>query len=70
MEQWVFFESRRGGGTRIHTWGELTGMMPLIAGRTIKDLLFESRGPGTTVMLWNAIELPEPLHCWQYIPLH
>jgi len=39
MEQWVFFESQPGGGTRVHTWGELTGMIPLIAGRTIKDLL-------------------------------
>ena len=39
MEQWVFFESRPGGGTRVHTWGELTGMIPLMAGRTIKDLL-------------------------------
>jgi DNA-binding NarL/FixJ family response regulator len=41
MEQWVFFESRPGGGTRVHTWGELTGMMPLITGQTIKDLLLE-----------------------------
>ena len=41
MEQWVFFESQRDGGTCVRTWAELTGMMPLIAGRRIKDVLLE-----------------------------
>jgi hypothetical protein len=41
MEQWVFFDSQRDGGTRIRTWAEFTGMMPLIAGRRIKDVLLE-----------------------------
>jgi hypothetical protein len=41
MEQWVLFEPQREGGTRVRTWAELTGMMPLIAGRTIKDVLLE-----------------------------
>jgi DNA-binding NarL/FixJ family response regulator len=41
MEQWVFFELRPGGGTRVHTLAEFTRMMPLIAGRRIKDVLLE-----------------------------
>lgn len=41
MEQWVLFKPQPGGGTRISTWAELTGMMPLIAGRRIKDLLLD-----------------------------
>ena len=39
LEQWVFFESQPGGGTLVRTWGEFTGLMPLLAGRTIKEVL-------------------------------
>lgn len=39
MEQWVFFESHPDGGTRVRTWAEFTGLIPLIAGRRIKDVL-------------------------------
>jgi hypothetical protein len=41
MEQWVVFEFEPGGGTLIRTWAELTGVLPLIAGRRIKDVLLE-----------------------------
>jgi len=29
------------GGTLVRTWAEFTGLMPLIAGRTIKEVLTE-----------------------------
>jgi len=41
LEQWVFFEAQPGGGTLVRTWAEFTGLMPLIAGRTIKEVLTE-----------------------------
>lgn len=41
LEQWVLFKPQPGGGTRISTAAELTGMMPLIAGRRMKELLLE-----------------------------
>src|SRR5215472_11596764 len=39
LEQWVIFQAQPDGGTLVHTWAEFTGLMPLIAGRTIKDVL-------------------------------
>jgi hypothetical protein len=39
VEQWVFFKPQVDGTTLVHTWAESTGLMPLIAGRTIKELL-------------------------------
>ncbi|HYM74601.1 MAG TPA: hypothetical protein VE377_01375 [Candidatus Dormibacteraeota bacterium] len=41
MEQWVFFKTLRGGGTRVNTWAEFTGLTAFIAGRKIKDVLLE-----------------------------
>lgn len=41
MEQRVQFERREGGGTHVHTWAEFTGMMPMIAGRKMKEVLLE-----------------------------
>lgn len=41
VEQWVFFQSTADGRTRVHTWAEFTGMAPLVAGRLIRDVLFE-----------------------------
>ncbi len=41
MEQWVYFDLQRGGGTRVHTWAEFTGLMPLVAGRQIREVLLE-----------------------------
>ena len=41
LEQWVFFEPQPEGGTLVRTWAEFTGLMPLIAGRTIKEVLTE-----------------------------
>jgi len=41
MEQWVFFESLPGRGTRVRTWAEFTGLIPLIAGRKLKDVLLD-----------------------------
>lgn len=41
MEQWVFFEPRPGGGTQVRTWAEFTGMIPLVVGRRMKDVLVE-----------------------------
>jgi hypothetical protein len=40
MEQWVFFKPEP-GGTRVRTWAEFTGMMPLVAGRRMKEVLLE-----------------------------
>lgn len=39
LEQWVFFEPQPEGGTLVRTWAEFTGLMPNIAGQTIKDVL-------------------------------
>ena len=39
LEQWVFFEAQPEGGTLVRTWAEFTGLMPLIAGQTIKEVL-------------------------------
>ena len=39
MEQWVVFDTLRGGGTRVRTWAEFTGIMPVIAGRPVKDCI-------------------------------
>jgi len=41
LEQWVYFDRQPGGGTLVRTWAEFTGLMPLIAGRRIKDVLQE-----------------------------
>ena len=41
LEQWVYFEPQPGGGTRVRTWAEFTGVMPQIAGRTMKNVLVE-----------------------------
>ena len=41
MEQWVFFEVQRGRGTQVRTWAEVTGMIPLIAGRRMKEVLWD-----------------------------
>jgi len=41
MEQWVFFERVPGGGTQVRTWAEFTGMIPLVVGRRMKDVLLE-----------------------------
>jgi len=41
MEQWVFFKSQPEGTTQVRTWAELTGVMPLLAGRTVKDVLLD-----------------------------
>ena len=41
MEQWVFFESEPRGGTHVRTWAEYTGLIPLIAGRRMKDVLLD-----------------------------
>lgn len=41
MEQWVSFESLPDGGTLVHTWAEFTGLVPLIAGRRMRDVLLE-----------------------------
>ena len=41
LEQWVFFEQQPEGGTLVRTWAEFTGLMPKIAGRTIKEVLTE-----------------------------
>ena len=40
MEQWVFFESVP-GGTLVRTRAEFTGMIPLVVGRKMKDVLLE-----------------------------
>ncbi len=40
MEQWVLFETTP-HGTEIHTWADVTGCMPVIAGRKAGDLLRE-----------------------------
>ena len=40
MEQWVFFEPAP-GGTQVRTWAEFTGMIPLIVGRRMKDVLLD-----------------------------
>jgi len=40
MEQWVFFEPVS-GGTRVRTWAEFTGLIPLVVGRKMKDVLLE-----------------------------
>jgi hypothetical protein len=39
MEQWVVFDALRGGGTRVRTWAEFTGIMPVLAGRPVKDCI-------------------------------
>jgi hypothetical protein len=41
MEQWVFFKTGPDGGTQVRTWAEFTGMIPLIVGRRMKDVLLE-----------------------------
>lgn len=41
MEQWVTFEPQPNGGTLVSTWAEFTGLVPLLAGRRIKDVLLE-----------------------------
>jgi len=40
MEQWVFFKPHP-DGTEVYTWAELTGIMPLIAGQRIRDVLLD-----------------------------
>jgi len=40
LEQWVFFDPQP-GGTLVRTWAEFTGLMPMIAGQTIKEVLTE-----------------------------
>jgi hypothetical protein len=39
MEQWVVFDALRAGGTRVRTWAEFTGIMPVLAGRPVKDCI-------------------------------
>jgi hypothetical protein len=43
MEQWVFFEPVP-GGTLVRTWAEFTGMIPLLAGRKMKEVLLDFTG--------------------------
>jgi len=40
MEQWVFFEPLP-NGTLVRTWAEFTGMIPLVVGRRMKDVLLD-----------------------------
>ena len=39
MEQWVVFQPRFEGGTRVHTWAEVVGPTTQISGRPIRELL-------------------------------
>lgn len=41
MEQWVHFYAQPGGGTRVCTWAEFTGLMPRVAGKKMKEVLLE-----------------------------
>jgi len=41
MEQWVFFKAAPDGGAQVRTWAEFTGVIPLIVGRKMKDVLLE-----------------------------
>ena len=41
LEQWVYFEPQPGGDTLVRTWAEFTGVMPRIAGYSIKEVLTE-----------------------------
>jgi hypothetical protein len=40
MEQWVFFDPVP-GGTLVRTWAEFTGIIPLVVGRRMKEVLLE-----------------------------
>jgi len=39
LEQWAYFEPLNGGGTRVHTWGEFTGIARLVAGQPILKVI-------------------------------
>ena len=41
MEQWVHFDAQPDGGTRVHTAAQFTGLMPLLAGRKMRDVLLD-----------------------------
>ena len=40
MEQWVFFDPVP-GSTLVRTWAEFTGIIPLVVGRRMKEVLLE-----------------------------
>jgi hypothetical protein len=39
MEQWVTFYDLADGGTRIHTWADITGPTLMVAGRNVRDVI-------------------------------
>jgi hypothetical protein len=39
IEQWVYFEPLTGGGTRVRTWAEFSGIATVVGGRPIRQLL-------------------------------
>jgi hypothetical protein len=39
MEQWVVFEPRVGGGTRVHTWAEVVGPTTTVGGRPVREVV-------------------------------
>ena len=39
LAQWVSFEETVGGGTRVHTWGDIVHSGVMIAGRTAEQLI-------------------------------
>jgi hypothetical protein len=39
MEQWVQFEATEDGGTRVHTWAELTGTTGTVGERPVAEVL-------------------------------
>jgi hypothetical protein len=39
MEQWVTFEARSDGRTRVHTWAEITGFAPMFAASNYSDFV-------------------------------
>ena len=41
MEQWVNFDPLPEGGTRIRTWAEFTGQTAEIAGRSVREILWD-----------------------------
>jgi hypothetical protein len=41
FEEWIYFEPMAGGGTRVHTWAEFTGILSVVAGRPLKRVVHE-----------------------------
>lgn len=41
MEQWVRFEAQSDGRTRVHTWAEITGVVPMFAANNYSDFVRE-----------------------------